>query len=47
MTPEYTAKQAREDAWVKDLRRLLALLWEAACDADPVLEKDRWRGRYP
>lgn len=47
MTPEYTARDARRDAWVKDLRKLMAVLWEAACDADRAMEKDRWRGRYP
>jgi hypothetical protein len=37
MTPEYTARDARRDAWLADLDRLLLVLWNAAKDADPTI----------
>jgi hypothetical protein len=45
MTPEYTAEQARRDAQILALRRLCAVLWDAACDADPTIRSHRvgWR----
>jgi hypothetical protein len=37
MTPEYTVADARRDAQLLALRRLCAVLWDAACDADPTI----------